>query len=835
MVAAARSAAVSALPAAAVDETELRRRLEVLTLEQKVRLLTGHNWWAMNPEPAIGLGRLVMSDGPAGVRGELWDERDPSINIPSGTALAATWDVQRIQRIGRLLAGEARRKGVDVVLAPTVNLHRTPYGGRHFECFSEDPLLTGVIGAAYVRGLQSGGVAATVKHFVGNETETNRFTYDAIIDERTLVELYLAPFDHIVNGAGVWAVMAAYNSVNGYTMTEHPMLAAVLHTWGFDGIVVSDWYAARDTIGAGNAALDIAMPGPPGPFGDALVAAVRAGSVSAAAVDDKVLRFLRLAARVGRLDGFAPVAGAETPQSEEAVAAELRSIATAGFVLVKNDGDVLPLRRDELRRVALIGPNAEVARTLGGGSATVFPPYTISPLDGLRAALGPDVQVDVAVGVTTHTKLQVASARDLIDPATGQPGLEVRFLAADGTVLGTEHRSSGGLFWTGNFGGNIPVAEVDAIEVRGRLRARQAGDWTVGVQGVGAFVVSIDGEPLIDTVLAAPAGWSIVEPGMHPPVATTLLSLAEGAEHEVSVRHQVQDGTSIVALAFCVQAPPRDAGADLAAAVALAAASDVAIVVVGTNAEVESEGFDRETLALPGKQDELVRQVLAVNPRTIVVVNAGSPVLMPWADNVPAVLLSWFAGQEYGNALADVLLGAEEPGGRLPTTWPAVEGSVQPSVTPIDGRLVYGEGLHIGHRAYAKAGVEPRYWFGHGLGYTDWEYAAFTVPDRVDAGSELVVRAVLRNTGERAGSDVVQVYVSRRGSGIERPVRWLGGFGRVVAEAGRDAIVDIAVPARAFQHYDAATHTWELEPGAFTVAAGRSYGDLRAEATVVVG
>lgn len=397
----ASTAAAHVLPGAAVDEAELRRRLDALTLEQKVRLLTGHDWWAMNAEPAIGLGRLVMSDGPAGVRGELWDERDPSANIPSATALSATWDDERVERIGRLLAGEARRKGVDVLLAPTVNLHRTPYGGRHFECFSEDPYLTGRIGAAYVRGVQSGGVAATVKHFVGNETETQRFTYDAIIDERTLVELYLQPFDLIVNGAGVWAVMAGYNSVNGHTMTEHPMLAAVLHTWGFDGIVVSDWFAARDTVGAGNAALDLVMPGPMGPFGDALVAAVRDGRVSEAAVDDKTLRFLRLAARVGRLAGFPPVTARETPQSAAAVAAELRSTAAAGFVLTKNDGDVLPLRRDELRRVALLGPNTEVARTLGGGSATVFPPYTISPLDGLRAALGDGVAVDYAVGVTT--------------------------------------------------------------------------------------------------------------------------------------------------------------------------------------------------------------------------------------------------------------------------------------------------------------------------------------------------------------------------------------------------------------------------------------------------
>src|SRR5919112_6134751 len=234
-----------------------------MDLEQQVRLLTGADSWSLHPEPAIGLRRLVVSDGPAGVRGERWDERDTSANVPSPTALAATWDVDRVERLGRLLAAEARRRGVDVLLAPTVNLHRTPYGGRHFECFSEDPLLTARIGAAYVRGLQDAGVGATIKHFVANDSETDRFTLDARVDERTLRELYLAPFEAIVREARPWAVMAAYNSVNGHTMTESPLLRDVLKDeWDWDGLVMSDWGAARDTVGAGNAALDLVMPGP---------------------------------------------------------------------------------------------------------------------------------------------------------------------------------------------------------------------------------------------------------------------------------------------------------------------------------------------------------------------------------------------------------------------------------------------------------------------------------------------------------------------------------------------------------------------------------------------
>ena len=342
----------------------LRERVAALSLEQKVRLLTGADFWSLYPEPAVGLRRVVVSDGPAGVRGEVWDERDPSANVPSPTALAATWDVALVTAIGRLLAREARRKGVDVLLAPTVNLHRTPYGGRHFECFSEDPLLTGVIGVAYVRGLQGAGVGACVKHFAGNDSETERMTVDVRIDDRTLHELYLAPFEMIVREGSVWSVMAAYNGINGHAMTESPLLRSILHEqWGYDGVVVSDWTAARSTIGDAMAALDLAMPGPAerfGPWGEELLEAVRAGSVDEALIDDKVLRVLRLAARVGGLDGAVPPSadGRAVPD----VAAELRQAAAASFVLARNDS-LLPLPSRRRARWAASPSSARTPRS----------------------------------------------------------------------------------------------------------------------------------------------------------------------------------------------------------------------------------------------------------------------------------------------------------------------------------------------------------------------------------------------------------------------------------------------------------------------------------------
>jgi beta-glucosidase len=783
-----------------VSEDLLRERLANLSLEQKVRLLTGADFWALHEEPAAGLRRLVTSDGPAGVRGERWDEREPSANVPSPTLLAATWDEARIERLGRLLAAEARRKGVDVVLAPMVNLHRTPYGGRHFESFSEDPLLTARIGAAYVRGLQAEGVAATVKHFVANDSETERYTLEARVDERPLRELYLAPFEHIVREAGAWTVMAAYNAVNGPTMTESPMLQEILHDeWGWDGLVMSDWTAARSTEGAGNAALDLAMPGPDGPWGDALVEAVRDGRVSEDAVDAKVLRLLRLASRVGALEGVEPAAQA-TPWSDQEIAAELRATAAAGFVLARNDG-VLPLRATT---VAVLGPSAAVARTLGGGSATVFPPYTVSPLEGLEAA---GLDVTHAPGVKAHTRIPQATAEMLPD------GVRVRFLSAQGEELGAEHRHGSAFTWLGTLPPGTAV-----VELRATLRPAVPGEHVVGVTGVGRHHLSLDGRLLFDQRVELSPGADLGEAVLRPPQHGVPVTL--DGDTALLLRYALEPGAAMAAVHLNVEPPSGDEQAELERAVALAAEADVAIVVVGTNEEVECEGVDRDDLALPGRQDELVARVAQANARTVVVVNAGAPVLLPWAGDVAAILLAWFPGQEFGNALADVLTGALEPGGRLPTTWPRTEGGL-PSTRPQNGVLRYEEGLFVGYRAYERDGRGAGgilFPFGHGVGYTTWEYLAVE-----PAEGHVTVR--LRNTGQRRGREVVQVYASKPGSAVERPPRWLAGFAIAEADAGEEVEAQVTIDPRALQHWDGG---WTVEPGEFrfeAAAAAAADGD----------
>lgn len=809
----------------AVDhEPEIAGRLAQLSLEQKVRLMTGADIWALHPIPEIGLRRLVTSDGPAGVRGETWDERSPSANVPSPTALAASWDPVRVERMGRLLASEARRKGVDVLLAPTVNLHRTPYGGRHFECFSEDPELTSVIGTAYVQGLQAEGVAATVKHYVANDSETDRFSVNALVDERVLRELYLVPFERIV-AAGAWAVMAAYNKVNGTTMTENPLQRDVLkREWAFDGVIMSDWYATRSVAAAGEDLLDLAMPGPESPWTEGLLDAVRSGQISESAADGHVLRILRLAARVGALDGLEPATPPARPWSAEELSSELRASSAAGMVLIKNDG-MLPLEASSLRQVAVIGPNAATARTLGGGSATVFPPYVVSPLDGLRAALSDEIRIVHGLGARSSGRTDTAP-KDLLQLPDGSgSGVEVTFFDAADRELGRQQRQAASMMWWGPVQEGLTAGEIDHLRLATRLRVPVSGRYAVGTSGLGEFRLVIDGKVVVDETIELLPGADVVEGIMKPPQQQAIVDLDAGRDVPVELSYRptggatLLGGTDVTMLTVQLNvAPVVDEQSEFERAVSLAVESDIAVVVVGTNQEVESEGFDRTGLALPGRQDELVSAVAAANPRTVVIVNSGAPVLLPWADQVAAVLVCWFPGQEFGNALADVLIGTVEPGGRLPVSWPASEEGL-PSVQPVDGELPYHEGLLIGYRWYLSTGRDPLFPFGHGLGYTSWAYEGIAVD-----GDTVTVS--VRNTGDRGGREVVQLYASQPDSTVERAPRWLVGSAVVDAAAGDVANAIITLGDHNFRHWDGSTHRWTIEPGSYQLHAGPSAVDL---------
>lgn len=818
----------------AEDETE--RLLEKLDIGQKVRLLTGASNWRTYDEPAVGLRPLTMSDGPAGVRGDAWDERRTSLVLPSPTALAASWDEELVRELGGLLADEALRKGVRVLLAPTLNLHRSPLGGRHFECFSEDPLLTARTGVAFVTGVQEGGVAATAKHFVANDAETDRLRVDVRVDERTLREVYLAPFEAAVD-AGVWAVMSAYNKVNGETMSASPLLDRPLKEdrpahgdrgpgggWGFDGLVVSDWGAVRSPLDTARSGQDLAMPGPCSPWADGLLDAVRAGLVDEARIDDKVRRLLRLARRVGALGEPGPARRHMTPPAGRR--ALLRRAVAAGTVLLRNENAVLPLDPARLRRLAVVGAHATAVRIQGGGSAEVFPASVVTPLAGIEAALrdtgGADTEVTYAPGLPPHTRPRPLDPAWTRDPRDGQPGVLVRLLDADGAELHAEHRLSGRIVEPAR----VPGAAT--VEIRALVRPAHSGSWTLGVGGWGLISLSVDGRTLLSEEFPLDSD-DPTRVHVAPPYRCARAELTEGVEVEVVARRRLDPGTGIATL-LAAAPPPGDAEAALAEAVAAARAADVAVVVVGTTEESESEGRDRESLALPGGQDALVRAVARANPRTVVLVNSGGPVELPWHLDVPALLLAWFPGQEAGHGLADVLFGRAEPGGRLPTTWARDRRDVPVLDTvPRDGRLPYEEGVHIGHRAWLRAGRRPAYWFGHGLGYTTWAYEGVEAPATVSAAdgeAGVDVRVRLRNTGPRRSREVVQVYLARTETAVDRPVRALAGYAAVEAEAGEEVVATVRLGARALSHWSVESGRWEREPGVFTLLAGSSAGEL---------
>lgn len=808
-----------------VDEKEQNKTIESLlgelSLEEKVLLLTGQDFWSTWPLEKIELRSMVLSDGPSGVRGPVWDERSPSLNLPSPTALASSWDRSVAYRYGEVAARAAIEKGVDVVLGPTINIHRSPLNGRHFEAFSEDPVLTADLAAAYVRGLQDSGVAATPKHYVANDSETDRFTVDVRVDDRALHEVYLATFEKPVVEGGAWTIMSAYNSVNGDTMTENRLLTDPLEAeWGFDGVVISDWTAVR-TLESAHSAQDLVMPGPDGPWGETLVEAVQSGEIPEEKVDEKVRRLLRLASRVGALSS---ISGVERPLVSEETAEQdvhfAREASAEGTVLVRNDG-ILPLEPG-LARIAVSGQNAASARTQGGGSATVIPTRTISPLEGIIASF-PASEVTYNVGAISDFELFPIPLDQMSNPMTGRPGARVELVGEDAKTIYVEDRLTSTFTY---FGGDAPVDDLKTFVFTTNFAPEEGGNLELGVEGAGVSRVYLD-DVLLAEQVRSQEGLDLGAALLSPPEATVEVSVEPRVTYRLRVELDValMEGSlqSSLGVTIGTRRASRPAEQLIAEAVAAAAEADVAVVVVGTSSVVESEGFDRDSLRLPGDQDALVRAVARVNPKTVVIVNAGAPVEMPWSEEVAGILIPYFGGQELGGAVAEILAGDREPGGRLPTTWPAqLSDCPSPQVTPDRGALAYEEGIHVGYKGWLRGGIAPACPFGFGLGYTDMTLDLLGTEGSF-ADDNLVVRLHAKNVGDRHGKAVPQVYVEMPDSSVDRPARWLVGFEATHLDAGQEEEILIPIPRHAVEYWDG---KWVFEEGEYSIRAGWNVSDL---------
>jgi len=822
-----------------------------LTLDEKTSLLAGADSWSTVAVDRLGIPSIRVTDGPNGARGVTFSSDDvpPSICIPCGSAIGATWDPGLAEALGALLGRDALDRGCRALLAPTVNLHRSPLAGRNFECYSEDPFLSGMLAAGFVRGVQSRGVVATVKHFVANDQESERSMVSAVVDERALRELYLVPFELAIRDGGALGVMTSYNRLNGRWLTQQPaMLLDLLRgEWGFRGLVMTDWYAVAETVDAATAGLDLEMPGPGRAFGKALADAVVGGDVDEAHANEAVRRQLAAWDAVAALDAPTPMGTPEPPTVDEVEL--VRRASVESIVLLTNDG-VLPLDVPTLRRVAVIGPNADQPRIMGGGSSQVKPWELRTPLEALRDALGPAVEVVHERGCEIDKSSHVVGTLEL-PSADGFVAEYFTGLDLEGEPVATRRVDRLRILAL-----DLPSTDLVpnqwSMRVRGRIVAGESGLYRLTLAQSGRARLFVDGALVVDGFTDPPPAGGTDVFGLISQDAVADVNLEAGVPVDVLVEYATIEAT-LPAVRVGFHFARSDDLVERAAAVA--ADADVAIVVVGTSDEWESEGRDRTSFALPGRQDELVRRVAAQNPRTIVVVNAGAAVDLPWTDDVAAVLQCWFGGEGMAAAIAGVLTGADEPGGRLPMSIPMrIEHSPSYDNFPGEnGEVRYGEGVYMGYRGHEHRCIPPRFAFGHGLGYTTFELGTPAMSATTfRPGGSLTVSVPVTNTGDRRGSEVVQCYVSPEEPRLARPPKELKAFAKVTLGPGESTVVDLVLHDRSFAYWDPGQPDWEdvkanvenatfvtpdrpaerrqrgwqIDPGRYHLHIGRSSGDL---------
>jgi beta-glucosidase len=805
-----------------------------MTLQEKVALLAGTHDWYTVPVERLGIPSLKMTDGPNGARGAGgFTGGVKAACFPAEISLASTWNIDLLERVGQALAREAQMKSAQVLLAPTVNIQRSPLGGRNFECFSEDPYLSARLAVAYITGLQREGVGASIKHYVCNDEEFERFSISSEVRERALREIYLLPFRAAVHETQPWTIMAAYNLVNGIPASENSYLLTQIlrQEWGFDGVVVSDWFfSVKSTAASVNAGLHLEMPSTRW-RGEKLLEAVERGEVAEATIDTSARRLLQLLAKAGLFEHReeVPEQAIDLPEHR----ALIREAGAEGIVLLKNERNLLPLQREHFTSLAMIGPNAKVAQIMGGGSAQVNAHYAITPFDGIMARVGDHVSVRYEQGCTNYKLLPLLDSELLLAGTEGtEHGLAVEFFNTpdlSGAPIHREIQPKSELSWFGQMPAGVNPQQF-SLRATGRFIPQETGAHTIGLISIGRSRLSIDGQQVIEKWTEQTSAGDFL--GMGGKEAQATVTLQAGRAYLLTLELAKSEVVPLGAVHLGCRSPmPADA---IERAVAVAAASDVAIVCVGFGGEWQSEGFDRPNMDLPGKQDVLVEQVAAVNPRTIVVLNTGSPITMPWLGQVAAVVQAWYPGQECGNGIADVLFGDTNPSGKLPQTFPL---RLEDTPTYLDfpgenGKIYYGEGLFVGHRYYEKRKIAPLFPFGFGLSYTTFAYSSLaSSAQQIGPDEILQVSVDITNTGQRAGKEIVQVYVRDQQASLERPDKELKAFAKVQLEPSERKTVTLSLGRDALAYYDDLAHEWVAEPGEFEVFVGASSQDIRATAT----
>ncbi len=805
-----------------------------MTLEEKIDYIGGTGF-AIRAVPRLHLPAFEMSDGPMGVRSNLGF---PSTVYAAGIGLAASWDPDLAERVGAGIGKDARARGIHFMLGPGVNIYRQSVNGRNFEYFGEDPFLASSIAVGYVEGMQSEGVSATIKHFMGNNSEFLRHDSDSIIDERTMREIYLPTFEAAVKRAHVGAIMDSYNFTNGQHLTQNGYLNTdvVRKEWGFDGVMMSDWVATYDGVAAANGGLDLEMP--TGAFMNRknLLPAVKDGRIKEATIDEKVVHILETAERFGWLDrSQADLSLSKYSQPNHDLALQA---AREAIVLLKNEGKLLPLDKSSIKSALVVGPDAYPAQPVAGGSGRAIPFAPVSVVQGISTFLGASSTVYYERGLPTLTEV-ARSTEFLTAPQGGERGITVEVfpnLDLAGPPKSTSvlnHINVTGTSWE-SFSGDFEAALAMFASGRrsqssrrwtGYYMAAESGPYEIALQGNGeggGNRLYVDDKLLIDN-------WKIAR-ALQPHVT---LQLTAGPHKVVVEDYQKSAMGGRLRVGIVDQRKLVNGEVK-----ALAGKADIVVVAAGFDPDSESEGADR-TFDLPFGQEELIREVSAANPKTVVTMTSGGNVDPGnWLDHVPAYLEMWYPGEAGGTALAEVLFGSVNPSGHLPATFerrrednPTFNSYYTEGET---NRVVYKEGVFAGYRGYEHNGVKPLFPFGYGLSYTTFKFANLNVAPATETGALYTVSFDLTNTGDRAGAEVAQVYVADDHSKIARPAKELKGFAKVALQPGETKHVTVSLDKRSFAYYDAGAKQWRITPGTFGILVGSSSADITLKGSIAV-
>jgi len=806
-------------------EARIDALIAQMTLKEKIALCHAGAKFSVAANPRLGIPEFWMSDGPHGVRREInrnnWDpvesDDDFATYLPPGTALGSTWNPAMARLFGEVLGAESRSRGKDVILGPGVNIARLPTCGRNFEYYGEDPFHIATMAVPAIQGIQSQDVAACVKHYAANSQELNRAKVDARMDERTLREIYLPGFQAAVVEGGVLTAMGAYNQFRGQHCCHNAYLVndILKGEWKFVGSFMSDWAGAWNTVEAARNGLDIEMGTNP-PYDEYYLArpfreAIERGELPEALVDDKVRRNLRVMFRIGMFDPNRKPGERLTPKHRQAAL----DIAREAVVLLKNEGAVLPLDKAAIRNLVVIGDNATARHALGGGSSAVKCPHEVTPLEGLQSKLGDAVRIQYFRGYPSQTQRFEPLPAEFLgtaDEGAGTHGWKGVYYPDRENQGEATLRADGAMDFEWNgcapFDGWLP--EQFSAQWTTTLTPPQSGVYEFVMEGANHAAFRLDGQDLIQR-------W---ENGNGEDTVVKAVTLEAGRTYQLAVWLKPSSPNVRLRLGWV---PPWFEKTEERPETLLQAVkeADAVLFFGGLNHQYDVEGCDRRDMALHDGQNELLAQIAGLNPRTAVVLVGGSPVEMPWAERFPAIVQMWYAGMEGGHAIADVLFGDVNPSGKLPLTFPKALADAPSHVLGdyAADACDYKEGIFVGYRWYDAKGIAPLFPFGHGLSYTTFQLSEMTLEP---TGEGTRVALNVTNTGDRAGAEVVQVYVGQKACSVPRPVRELKGFAKVALQPGETRRVAIDLPRQAFAFWSEKLNGWTVEPGEFVIEAGVS-------------